>query len=46
MLTDQNMTMNDETIIGLKTTRTDVHEYGGVNKVPITIELLEFTDKS
>ena len=40
MLTKQNMTLSEETIIGLRALKAVVEECGDVNKVPITLDLL------
>ena len=45
MLTKQNMALNEETIIGLRASKATVKECGGVNKVPITQDLLKVAYK-
>ena len=40
MLTKQNMSLNEETIIGLIAIKAVVKECGGVNKVAIILESL------
>ena len=39
MLTKQNVSMKDETIIGLRATKAAVQDYGGVQNVPITLDM-------
>ena len=46
MLTKQNVALNEETIIGLRASKAAVEECGGVNKVPITKDLLEAATNS
>ena len=46
MLIKQIMTMNNETLIGLRATMSGVHQCGGIAKVPINKELLKLTEKS
>ena len=37
----QNMALNEEAIIGLRASKAAVEEYGDINKVPITQDLLK-----
>ena len=46
MLTKQNMSLSDETIMMLRAVRTAVEECGGVNKVPITLDLMKVANNS
>ena len=46
MLTKQNMSINDETIIGLIATKAAVQDYGGVQNVPITLDMIKVVKKS
>ena len=46
MLTKQNMALNEETIIRLRDSKAAVEECGGVNKVPITKDLLKVATNS
>ena len=46
MLTKQNMALNEDTIIGFRASKAAVEEFGGVNKVPITHDLLEVPTNS
>ena len=46
MLTKQNVALNEETIIGLRASKATVEECGGVNKVPITKDLLKAATNS
>ena len=46
MLTKQNVALNEETIIGLRASKAAVEECGGVNKVPITKDLLKAATNS
>ena len=46
MLTKQNVSMKDETIIGLKATKAAVQDYGGVQNVPITLDMIKIVEKS
>ena len=41
MLTKQNMVLNEETVIGHRASKAVVEECGGVNKVPVTQDLLK-----
>ena len=45
MLTKQNVALNEKTIIGLRASNATVEECGGVNKVPITKDLLKAATK-
>ena len=46
MLTKQNVSMKDETIIGLRATKVAVKDNGGVHNVPITLDMIKVTKKS
>ena len=42
----QNVSMKDETIIGLRATKAAVQDYGGIQNVPITLDMIKFVEKS
>ena len=46
MLTKQNVALNEETIIGLRASKAAIEQCGGVNKVPITKDLLKAATNS
>ena len=46
MLTKKNMSMKDETIIGLRAVKVAVKDYGGVQNVPITLDMIKVVKKS
>ena len=46
MLTKQNVSMKNETIIGLRTTRAAVQDSSGVQDVAITLDMIKFVRKS
>ena len=46
MLTKQNMSMKDETIIELRTTKAAVQDYGGEQNVPVTLDMIKVVKKS
>ena len=46
MLTKQNVSMKDETVIGLRATKAAVQDYGGVWNVPITLDMIKVVEKS
>ena len=41
MLTKQNVSVKDKTIIGLRTTKAAVQDYGGVQNLPITLDMIK-----
>ena len=41
MLTKQNMSLSEKTIIGFRAIKAVVEECGGVNKVSVTLDLLK-----
>ena len=46
MLTEQNMSMSKETVIGHRATKTAILVYRGVNKVPIALDMVETAEFS
>ena len=46
MLMEQNVSMKDEPIIGLRATKAAVQDYGGVQNVPITLDMIKVVEKS
>ena len=46
MLTKQNVSLKDETILGLRATKAAVQDYGGVQNVPITLDMIKVVEKS
>ena len=46
METKQNVSLNDETITGPRATTAAVQKYGGVQNVPITLDMIKVVEKS
>ena len=46
MLTKQNVSIKDESIIGLRTTKAAVQDYGGVQNAPNTVDMIKVVEKS
>ena len=46
MPTKQNVSMKDETIIGLRAAKAAVQDYGGVQNVPITLDMIKVVKMS
>ena len=46
MLTKQNVSVKGETIIGLRATKAAVQDYGGIQNVPITLDMIKVVEKS
>ena len=46
MVTKQNVSVKDETIIGLRATKAAVQDYGGLQNVPITWDMTKVAKKS
>ena len=44
LLTKQNVSMKDETGIGLRATKAAVQDYGGVQNVPITLDMIKIVE--
>ena len=45
MLTKHNVSVNDETIIGLRATKAAVQDYGGVQNIPIILDMITVVEK-
>ena len=46
MPTKQKVSMKKETVLGLRTVKTFIQDYGGVDKVLITLDLVMTTEDS
>ena len=46
MLTKQKVSMKKETVIGLRTVKAAIQDYGGVDKIPITLDLVKTAENS
>ena len=46
VVTKQNMTMKRETLTGLRSVKAAMQEYGGVDKVPITLDTVKTAENS
>ena len=46
VVTKQNVSMKRETLTGLRSVKTAVQDYGGVDKMPITLDTVKVAENS